>query len=204
MVASGKIVAALAIASTLTCKAAVRPPLVTVEYVDLERFMGDWYVIANIPTWIERRAHNAVESYRLDSGGAIATTFTFRDGGFDGAERRYSPKAFVRDDRSNARWGMQFVWPVEADYRIIYLNEDYTQTVIGRHKRDYVWVMARTPEIPDEDYLHLVRVISEAGYDVTRLAPVPQRWHDVSSAEAESRTTTARPREPHRDDNHLR
>ena len=27
----------------------------TVKYVDLERYMGDWYVIANIPTFIEKR-----------------------------------------------------------------------------------------------------------------------------------------------------
>ena len=28
--------------------------LKTVDFVDLERFMGDWYVIANIPTFIEK------------------------------------------------------------------------------------------------------------------------------------------------------
>jgi apolipoprotein D and lipocalin family protein len=33
--------------------------------VDLERFMGDWYVIANIPTFIEKGAHNAVEGYQM-------------------------------------------------------------------------------------------------------------------------------------------
>ena len=47
-----------------------------IDYVDLERFMGDWYVIANIPTFIEKGAVNAVESYELDSKGRINTTFT--------------------------------------------------------------------------------------------------------------------------------
>ena len=56
--------------------------LKAVDYVDLPRFMGDWYVIANIPTRLERGAHNAVESYRLDDDGSIATTFTFRADGF--------------------------------------------------------------------------------------------------------------------------
>ena len=41
-------------------------PLKTVDHVDIGRFMGDWYVIANIPTYIEKGAHNAIESYRLD------------------------------------------------------------------------------------------------------------------------------------------
>ena len=62
------------------------PEMETVDYVDLERFMGDWYVIANIPTFIEEGAHNAVESYRLDDDGTIATTFTFRNVG-DGVLR---------------------------------------------------------------------------------------------------------------------
>ena len=48
-----------------------RPPIETVDYVDLERFMGDWYVIASIPTFIEKGAHNAVESYRLAEDGTI-------------------------------------------------------------------------------------------------------------------------------------
>ena len=41
----------------------------TVEFVDLERFMGDWYVIANIPTFIEKGATNAIESYKLMDDG---------------------------------------------------------------------------------------------------------------------------------------
>ena len=42
--------------------------------------MGDWYVIASIPTRLERGAHNAVESYQLLADGTIDTTFTFNDG----------------------------------------------------------------------------------------------------------------------------
>jgi apolipoprotein D and lipocalin family protein len=158
------------------CQTLPRPPIKTVEYVDLERFMGDWYVIANIPTFLEQDAHNAVESYRLNHDGSIATTFTFRDGGFDGDIKRYHPTGFVRDTRSNAVWGMQFIWPIKADYRVIYLNDDYTQTVIGREKRDYVWIMARTPAIPDEDYARIVRLLAEEGYDISQLQRVPQRW----------------------------
>ena len=65
------------------CQAS-HPPLETVDSVDLERFMGDWYVIANIPTFLEKGAHNAVETYSLNDDGSIATKFTFRAGGFDG------------------------------------------------------------------------------------------------------------------------
>ncbi len=151
------------------------PPMKTVEHVELERFMGDWYVIAAIPTFLERNAFDAVESYRLLENGRIATTFTFREGGFDGERKVYRPTGFVRDRETNALWGMQFVWPIKADYRVVYLDDDYTRTVIGRQKRDYVWIMARTPKIPEEDYAELTRFISDLGYDASKLRKVPQR-----------------------------
>lgn len=152
------------------------PPMETVDYVDLERFMGDWYVIANIPTFIEKGAHNAIESYRLEDDGSIATTFTFRDGSFDGEEKVYRPRGFVLDTDSNALWGMQFVWPFKGDYRVIHIDEDYTTTVIGREKRDYVWLMARTPNPPKKAYEEALAVIRSAGYDMAELQTVPQAW----------------------------
>lgn len=158
------------------CREAEHPPLAVAENVDLERFMGDWYVIANIPTFIEKGAHNAVESYALAPDGTVATTFTFRKDGFDGEEKRYTPRGFVRDGTGNAVWGMRFVWPVKADYRIAYLDADYTQTVIGREARDYVWIMARTPAIADADYERLVAFVASQGYDTAQIRRVPQRW----------------------------
>lgn len=153
-----------------------RPPLQTVPYVDLERFMGDWYVIANIPTFVEKDAFNAVESYRLNSDGTIATTFTFRKGGFNGKIKKHTPRGFVRDKVSNAVWGMRFVWPFKGDFRIVSLNENYSQTIIGREKRDYVWIMARTPSMPEADFQRAVELLKREGYDVSKIQKVPQRW----------------------------
>jgi apolipoprotein D and lipocalin family protein len=158
------------------CTGARLPELPTVASVDLPRFMGNWYVIASIPTFIERGAHNAVESYALRPDGTIATTFTFRAGSFTGKRRQYHPRGFVLDRQSNARWGMQFVWPVKADYRVTWLANDYSQTVIARRKRDNVWIMARTPAIPAADYERMLQHIAALGYDIAKVQRVPQRW----------------------------
>lgn len=152
------------------------PDMKTVDYVDIEKFMGRWYVIANIPTFLEKGAHNAVEAYSLNDDGTISTTFTFRDGGFDGKPKEYNPKGFIRDRDSNARWGMRFIWPIKSDYRIVYLDDDYSTTIIGRQARDFVWLMARTPEIPEAEYRNLVEFIGELGYDESQVQRVPQRW----------------------------
>jgi apolipoprotein D and lipocalin family protein len=138
--------------------------------------MGDWYVIANIPTFLEKGAHNAVETYELNEDGTIATTFVFREDSFDGEEKRYNPKGFVKDTESNALWGMRFVWPIKADYRIVYLDDDYTQTIIARQKRDFVWIMARTPTISEDDYERLIEYVASIGYDTSKIERVPQRW----------------------------
>jgi len=150
-------------------------PLKAVDHVDIERFMGDWYVIANIPTSIEKGAHNAIESYRLDDDGSIATTFTFHKGSFGGELKTYEPRGFVSEE-SNAIWGMQFIWPIKADYRIIYLDEDYSVTVIGRNKRDYVWIMAREPVIAQSEYASIVSMLESVGYNTSDIQLVPQRW----------------------------
>jgi apolipoprotein D and lipocalin family protein len=158
------------------CQSASRPAIATVPYVDLPRFMGDWYVIAHIPTFIERGAHNAVESYRLAADGTIETTFTFRRDSFDGEVVRYTPRGRVRDAASNAVWGMQFVWPFEADYRIVHLAPDYSQTAVAREKRDHAWIMARSPQIPDAQYARIVELLVAQGYEAAHIERVPQRW----------------------------
>jgi len=144
-------------------------PMPVVSYVDLDRFMGDWYVIATIPTFFEKDAYNPIESYQRDNDGSIATTFTFNKGGLNGPTKIYRPRGFIKDKLTNAIWDMQFFWPVKADYRIVYLDDNYQQTIIGRNSRDYVWIMARTPTISQQDYLNLVALVDSLGYDLDAL-----------------------------------
>ena len=65
---------------------------------------------------------------------------------------------------------------MKSDYRIVYLDDDYTTTIIGRQKRDYVWIMARTPTIDEGEYARLVAMVEELGYDLSSLRRVPQQW----------------------------
>lgn len=154
------------------------PPMKTVDYVDIPKFMGDWYVIANIPTFIEKGAHNAIEKYTLDDDGTIATTFTYYDGSFEGELKTMRPRGFIKDNKTNALWGMQFIWPIKADYRIVYLDEDYQNTIIARKQRDYVWIMSRNPKMDEALYEKLKVFIKSLGYDISKLEKVPQSWPD--------------------------
>ncbi|HTR04651.1 MAG TPA: lipocalin family protein [Thermoanaerobaculia bacterium] len=153
----------------------IAPEPIRVPQVDLSRLMGDWYVIANIPTPFVKDAFNAVQSYTLNADGSVATTFTYREGSFDGKLKTLKPRAYVGDDGSNAKWGLQ-LGPILAEYLIAYVNPDYTETIVARNSRDFVWIMARTPAIPDADYDSLVAKIDAWGYNTEKLERVPQRW----------------------------
>ena len=170
-----------ALASVVAGCANAKPTIKPVDAVDLPRFMGDWYVIAHIPSRPEREAFNAIESYKLDEQGRIRTTFRYRKGSFDEPVKTMHPVGYVRPDTNNAIWGMQFIWPIKAEYVIVYLAPAYQQTIVGRSKRDYVWIMARTPSIPQADYdAHLDR-LRQLGYSLEGLRKVPQQWPEKAS-----------------------
>ena len=56
------------------------------------------------------------------------------------------------------------------------LTADYSQTIISREARDYVWIMARTPVIAGTEYQRLLKIVGEQGYDLTKVQRVPQLW----------------------------
>jgi apolipoprotein D and lipocalin family protein len=153
-----------------------QPPIKTVSEVNLQKFMGPWYVIGHIPTFIEKNAFNAIESYELNQDGTIGTTFTFNEGALTGPLKTYKPKGFVIKDSGNALWGMQFIWPIKAQYKIVYLDEAYQNTIIARDNRDYVWIMSREKKIEQKTLEQLVKKIETDGYDIKKI-----RWIEHSN-----------------------
>ena len=149
-----------------------------VPEIDLGRFMGAWYVLGGILTPVERFAWNPVENYELDDDGTVTTRFRFRLGGFDGPFVELGSRGYVTDDPSNAIWGMEFVPPLRLDYRIAYVDPDYRTTLVGRARRDLLWIMARTPRIDDAELGRLIGRAEAMGYDPDAIFTAPQRWPD--------------------------
>lgn len=178
-----KLTLGMLLLGTAACTSSTLPPLTgTTRTIDLPRFMGPWHVIATIPIHLpplfsEKGAWNGVETYTLDADGSIATTYTFRRGGFDGPEQRYTPRARVVNAPVNSEWKMKFFWYLPAgDFLILDVDDEYRTTVIGVPDRKFVWIMARAPELPEAEYQALVDRVAGWGYDVAKLERVPQRW----------------------------
>lgn len=149
-------------------------PLPHAGAVDLQRYMGRWYVISSIPTFLERGAVDATENYALRPDGSVDIDFRYRRSP-GGSEQALGSRGFV-ENGDNATWGVQFIWPIRADYRIAWLAPDYSQVIVAREKRDFVWIMARAPTLPQADYDALVQRVGAMGYDTAKLKRVPQRF----------------------------
>ncbi|HEV2541061.1 MAG TPA: lipocalin family protein [Frateuria sp.] len=161
--------------------ASARSPIPPVPVPDLPRFMGRWYVIASIPTRYERGGHNPVETYSLDPDGTICTWFRMRPEGFDAPVKLLHSSASVVQGTGNGQWRVHLFAFLSAQYVVGWLKPDYSQVMVVRDARDYLWYMARTPQVGAADYQAMLDRAAAMGYDVTRIAKAPQHWPETGA-----------------------
>jgi apolipoprotein D and lipocalin family protein len=170
----------MALASGCT---SMKEPLRPVAHVDLPRYMGDWYVIANIPYFAEKNCVDSIESYALRSDGDIDNWFSCRNKSFDAPmKRKATARAVVEDKVSNAVWHVKFFKIISVKYVILDLDPQYQWVVVGHPSRDYGWVMARSKTLDESTYQSALKSLSSQGYDVSRFQKVPQQVSSTGSA----------------------
>ena len=169
----------LAIAAAVTLQmmvaaAQTAKPVGTVPFVDLNRYVGDWFEIARYPNRFQRRCVGDVRaSYARRADGRLDVVNQCRT---DDGRIQARGIARVVDDRTFARLKVRFapawlgflpfVW---GDYWIIGLAEDYSWAVVGSPDREYLWILSRTPRL-DEARAAAARGVARAnGFDVERL-----------------------------------
>jgi apolipoprotein D and lipocalin family protein len=150
------------------------PSLRTVRHVDLNRYMGDWYVIAHIPYFAEKGKVATMDRYSLRPDGKVDSLFLFHQGAFDAPQKHWHAVAEVVNHETNAEWRLQFVWPIKLAYLIVALDPDYRWALVGCSSRNYLWVLARDRTISNELYKTILRRAAAQGYDITRVVQVPQ------------------------------
>ena len=174
------LVAFVLAALSATALASDMAPIRPVAHVDLPRFMGTWYVIASIPSFIEKKAYNGVEAYQLQPNGTVETSFRYRKNSFNDPVKTIHSTGYVTPGSGNAVWGIQLIWPLKEQYLVAYLDNNYSETIVARDKRDYVWIMARTPTITQADYDALVARVQQLGYQVSDIRKMPQAWPETA------------------------
>ncbi len=139
--------------------------------------MGNWFVLAHSPNWIENDSYNSIENYKLREDGDVDVTFTYLEGGFDGEEKVVTQHGFVINRATNAEWRVQPMWPFKLPFLIIGLEEEsYRYTVIAGPSREWLWVLARQTTLTDEDWAAIEKTIRDQGFDYEGLRRVPHKW----------------------------
>jgi apolipoprotein D and lipocalin family protein len=170
-----RVIVAVLLSLTLGCTS-MKQPLQPVPHVDLPRYMGDWYVIANIPYFAEKNCFDSIESYALRSDGKIDNWFRCRKGSFAAPmERKATAVASVDDKSSNAVWTVKFFHIIPVKYMILALDPNYQWVVVGHPSRSYGWVMARRQTLDDDIYQRLLADLARQGYDPAKFQKVPQQ-----------------------------
>ncbi|MDR3386660.1 MAG: lipocalin family protein [Rudaea sp.] len=149
------------------------PELTTSAKIDLQRYMGTWYVIANIPYFAERGKMASRDVYRLDADGNVETTYVYRKS-FDGPEKTTGSLGIVQPGSDNARWIVRFLWLIHADYLVLEVAPDYSWVLVGQPNRKLGWVLARNPAMEDALYTTLLSKLHGFGYDIAKFMRVPQ------------------------------
>ena len=168
---------ALMVALTLTGLAgASNPSLPSLsEPVDLDQYAGDWFVHGAIPLEIpffsDAEARNYMERYERLGKDKIRMTSSFETPGSD--RKSFSFKGQVVDKSLNATWSIGFVWPLKAEYSIIYLDDDYQTTVVASPNRRNAWIMSRDPHMSNPQYADMLDFMTEAGFDPDAFRKVP-------------------------------
>ncbi len=141
----------------------------TVPRVDLGRYVGTWYDIASFPQRFQAGCAGTTATYTLRDDGAIDVLNRCLDGSLDGEERAAKGIARVVDRETNAKLEVSFFRPFWGDYWIIDLGEAYDYAVVGHPSRDYLWILSRTPTLPDALYAAILARLVEQGYETERL-----------------------------------
>ena len=145
------------------------PPLETVAYVDLNRYLGRWYEIAKLPTSFEQDCTGVTATYSLRPDGNIRVLNRCLKHSLDDRVDQAEGRAWVVDPKTNAKLKVSFFLWFAGDYWIIELGPDYDYAVVGDPSRKFLWFLCRRPVMPEVLYADLLKRAAAKGFDVSRM-----------------------------------
>jgi apolipoprotein D and lipocalin family protein len=163
---------ALALSGLAACSSA-GPPLPLASNVDLPRYAGHWFIIANIPYFAERGYVGSSFDVSFP-GGEVLDIYTGFDKDFSAKPSRFTLHGYVVPDTGNARWRESPFWPLYFSYLILYVDPDYQTALVGYPGRGYGWVLSRAATMDEATYRGLLDRFGALGYDTTQFRRVPQ------------------------------
>ncbi|MEW8067742.1 MAG: lipocalin family protein [Candidatus Thiodiazotropha endolucinida] len=164
--------ACLVLASCTQLPRGIQP----VSGFEIDRYLGTWYEIARLDHRFEKGLTNVTANYTLRN-----------DGGIDVINRGYSPKAqawkeaqgkvFFVDEVSKGHLKVSFFGPFYSSYVIFELDKaDYQYAFVSGYNRDYLWLLARNPDIDKEIIKRFLDHSKSLGYNTDEIIYVDHKY----------------------------
>lgn len=159
----------------LTINISANKELTTVADLKIESYLGTWYQIASIPAWFQRKCvGETTAEYRKDKSELeVINTCVTKDGSKKTAVGR---ARINKKYKQNSKLQVTFVnifknwvWLFSGDYWVIEIDKNYQYSIVGSPKRDYLWILSRTPSLDKNTLIRLEKNISAQGYDTCQI-----------------------------------
>jgi apolipoprotein D and lipocalin family protein len=169
-------------ASPLAIAQVSEPPAVkTIATLDVPRYLGTWYEIAKFPNWFQKKCASntkAVYSLRADGNLKVLNSCKTANGDVSEAEgeaRQIGPKDSPKlEVRFAPAWLslFPFVW---GDYWVIDLDPQYQVAAVSDPRREYLWILSRTPQLDPKVYDDILQRLKQQQFDVRKLEITVQK-----------------------------
>lgn len=141
----------------------------TVKSVNLKKYLGNWYEVARYDHGFERGMDNCIATYSLNSDGTINVS----NHGMKKGKKKVSTGT-AKTTETPGLLRVSFFWPFYSDYRIMMLSEDYSYALVGSSSDKYLWILSRTPKLPEPTLKVILKEATRRGYDTETLIWVDQ------------------------------
>lgn len=153
------LVTTLLIAGCTGTPAGIQP----VRGFELERYLGTWYEIARLDHAFERGLTDITATYSRRADGGIDVL----NRGWDSAKgswREARGRAYFRETPDVASLKVSFFGPFYGGYHVFALDPLYRWALVSGPSREYLWILARSPDLPESLLLELLDQARRAGF----------------------------------------
>jgi len=161
--------------TALSGGAAAENGLPTIAALDVPRYMGTWYEIAKFPNSFQKKCAGGTRAdYSLKDDGRVRVINRCRleNGETSEAIGEARQLGAATSPRLEVRFApewlsfLPFVW---GNYWVIDLDDDYRLAAVSEPTREYLWILARTPQVDAAAYQQLLARLAQKGFDLGKL-----------------------------------
>lgn len=153
----------------------------TIAALDVPRYLGTWYEIAKFPNWFQKKCvSNTKAVYTAKPDGNLRVlnsckTATGETSEAEGLARQIGAKDSPKLEVRFAPEWLSFLPLVWGDYWVIDLDPQYQVAAVSDPRREYLWVLSRSPQLDPKVYADLLQRLTQQQFDIQKLELTSQK-----------------------------